>query len=97
MEQQVQLPETFADLLEYVRNILIARYVTRQYQGVLAKVPGQFFDIILEPLTLVRESEFGSRLMPGLGNGPRDGPFVRHPKNDSELVLEYSRHGGRPR
>jgi len=81
----VEFAEFLGDLAKYVGDVLVLRHIARHEQRVRPKGSGELFDVFLQPFALVGEGEFRAGFVPGLGDGPRDGPFVCDAEDDSEF------------
>jgi len=82
----MQLAEFRADLGENVRDLFVSGDIARQNEGILPERAGEFFDVLFEPFALVRERKLRPGAMPGLSDGPGDGPLVRHAEDNAELT-----------
>jgi len=69
---QSELAELSANRVEHAGDLLVLRDVAWQDEGVVAEGARQFLDIFFQAFALISESQFGTRLVPGLRNGPRD-------------------------
>ena len=87
VQQQMQLAEFLADVLENTGDVLVLGDVARQDQRVGAERAGEFLDVFLQAFALVSEGELRAGLMPRLGDGPRDGAFVGDAEDDSEFAV----------
>jgi len=83
VQQQVQLAEAVSHLLEDPGNFLVARHIAGENEGIAAEGACEFFDVILEALALVGESQFRAGAVPGLRDGPGDRAPVGHAEDDS--------------
>ena len=86
MKEQMQAAEFFADRSVNIRDVFIFGDVAGDQKRLCAERAGEFLDVILQPLALVSEGQARARLVPGLGDGPGDGAFVGHAKDDSEFT-----------
>jgi hypothetical protein len=85
MQQQVQPAEFLPDCLEDRRNFLVSGNITGQYKSVCAKSARKFLDVFFETFALVCKDKSCTRLVPGLRDGPRDGPLIGHAKHNSQF------------
>ena len=85
MQQQVQLAKFFAHGLEHLVDVFVLGHVAGQDHGVGAERAGQFLDVLLHPVALIGERQFGAFAGPSLGNGPGNGTFVGHAEDDSSF------------
>ena len=93
MQEQMQLAEFFADGFENVRDFLVLGHVTRQEEGVRAEGPGEFGDVFLHAVALIREREPGAFPRPRLRDGPGNGSLVGNAKDDAEFSLKQWHNG----
>ena len=102
MQDQIEPAETFFHRCENTPDLVVAGDVAREDQGVRAKGAGEFLNVFLQSIALIREREFGPFAMPRLRDRPRDGTFIGHAEHDpelavegTELIVEWGDHGRR--
>ena len=83
MQEQMQLAEFFADGFEDTGDFLVLGHVARQDERVRAKRAGEFLDVFLDAIALVREREFRALARPRLRDGPGNGALVGNTENNS--------------
>jgi hypothetical protein len=83
VQEQIQPAEFFADGFEDAGDFLVLRHVARQDERVRAKRAGEFLDVFLHAVALVREREFRALARPRLRDGPGNGALVGDTENNS--------------
>ena len=64
-------------------DLLVGTDVAGKDGRVGAEGPGEFLDVLLEPLALVVENQFRAGAMPCLRDRPGDAAFVGHAEDDA--------------
>ena len=83
VQEQMQLAEFFADGFEDAGDFLVLRHIARQDERVRAELAGEFRDVFLDAVALIREREFRAFARPRLRDGPGDGALVGDTEDNS--------------
>jgi len=85
MQHQVQPAKLAPHRGKHRFDVFVLGDVTGQNERLRPERPSQFFDVFLQARALVGKGKGRALARPGLGNGPRDGAFVRDTKYDPEF------------
>ena len=78
----MEFAEFLADFGEDAGDVFVFGDVAGHEEGIGAEGGGEFLDVFLEAFALVGEGKARAGLVPGLGDGPRDGAFVGDAEDD---------------
>ena len=88
VQEQMQPAEFFADGFEDTGDFLVLRHVARQDERVRAERAGEFRDVFLDAIALIRERELRAFARPRLRDGPGNGALVGDAEDDSEFSVK---------
>src|SRR6476620_2168946 len=88
MHEQVEPSvERLADLTEDARDVLVRADIARRHERAF-DLRRELADVLVDPLSLVREREPRTSICEPPRDRPRDRALVRDPENEPRLALE---------